>query len=90
MFLIIGMGLFGGLALALWFNSQMGKDTFEKRKAGFAEGRIKKDPMTEPMGPHHSFGRNFVVGMAIFAFLGLIFTFSFGLGEGFGHALFGG
>ncbi|MFC3570407.1 hypothetical protein [Paracoccus simplex] len=58
--------LFAGPAFALMFKTRMARTTFEKRRARFAEGRLKKDPQTDPIGPHRPFWQNWLLASLIF------------------------
>lgn len=60
------IALFAGPAFALMFKTPMARKTFETRKARFAEGRLKKDPETDLIGPHRPFWRNWLLASLIF------------------------
>lgn len=60
------VALFAGPAFALMFKTPMARKTFETRKARFAEGRLKKDPQTDMIGPHRPFLRNWLLASLIF------------------------
>ena len=60
------MALFAGPIFALMFKTSVARKTFETRQARFAEGRLKKDPGTDLIGPHCPFWRNWLIASLIF------------------------
>lgn len=73
-FMFVLMTVLGGPALALAYRLPHSRRAFEKRKAMFAEGRLKRDPQTEMLGPHRSFLRNMLGGFVLFAVLSTAMT----------------
>lgn len=65
--MVLMMVALGGPAMALAYRLPRARRTFEKRKAMFVAGRLKRDPEQEPMGPHRSFLRNMIGGFVLFA-----------------------
>lgn len=63
---VLLIALFAGPAFALMFKTPMARKTFETRKARFAEGRLKKDPETDLIGPHRPLWRNWLLASLIF------------------------
>ena len=60
------VALFAGPVFALMFKTRAAQKTFDTRRAGFAEGRLKKDPQTDLIGPHRPFWRNWLIASLIF------------------------
>ena len=58
--------LLAGPVYALMVRTPMARAGFNKRKARFAEGRSKKDPETELIGPHRPFWRNWLLASLLF------------------------
>ncbi|WP_199258512.1 hypothetical protein [Paracoccus binzhouensis] len=63
---VLLVALFAGPAFALMFKTPMARATFDKRRARFAEGKLKKDPQTDLIGPHRPFWRNWLLASLIF------------------------
>lgn len=64
------MAVLAGPVFALVFRLPAARATFAKKQAQFAKGQRKRDPLTEAMGPHRSFLRNWLVASLIFAVFG--------------------
>lgn len=64
------MGLLGGPALAFAVRAPGSLAAFEKRRQAFAKGE-GKNPVTDLIGPHKSFGHNALVFGGIFGVVGL-------------------